>query len=78
MVPPKIDTGVIFGTSSKSSPWPREQGPTRPGVPRQDGAEKENIMNEETQIQKTEAVSDQRSQNALCVDCLSKSVAVKP
>jgi hypothetical protein len=31
----------IFGASSKSSPWPREQGPTRFGVPREDGAEKE-------------------------------------
>jgi hypothetical protein len=45
---------VIFGTSSKSSPWPREQGPTRLRVPRQERGRKGAKMNEETKIQKTE------------------------
>jgi N-terminal domain of anti-restriction factor ArdC len=32
---------VILGTSSKSIPWPREQGPTRLWVPRETGQKKE-------------------------------------
>jgi hypothetical protein len=47
-------TREILGPSSKSSPWPREQGSIRLWVPRQERGRKGAKMNEETKIQKSE------------------------